>query len=111
MAQSSFLEYLLNEAMAEVPNLTYKRMFGGYGLYKSGIFFAIVTGNTLYFKVDESTKRQYQDLGSTPFSYKNKNKMVNTSYWEVPDSILEDQKKLLQWINEACKVYLRSKSC
>ncbi len=106
---SPYLDFLLREAFSEICGITYRRMFGGYGLYKNGIFFGIIAYDTLYFKVDEKTKPSYVELGSVPFVYEGKSKPVEMSYWEVPDSVLSDSSLLSKWVQEACKAYVRAK--
>ncbi len=104
MEQNEFLEYIMHDALAQVQDLTAKRMFGGYGLYKADLFFAIIADKRLFFKVTAETKPLYTATGSEPFKYKRQDKeIVMDTYWEVPAEVLEDQKKIAQWVEAACK--------
>lgn len=86
-------------------------MFGGYGFYKDGIFFAIIIDNILYFKVDGQNQSAYETHDSKPFSYEGKNKkMVTMSYWEVPVDILENHEQLPLWVNAAVQAAKRAKT-
>ena len=41
-------------------------MFGGVGLYHRGVFFGIIAGDTLYLKVDDTSRREYESAGMGP---------------------------------------------
>ncbi len=103
MEQNEFLEYIMHDALAEVPDITAKRMFGGYGLYKDELFFAIIADKQLFFKVSQQTKPLYEAAGSQPFKYNRQDKeIVMDTYWEVPAHVLEDQGTIAQWVQAAC---------
>jgi DNA transformation protein len=38
----------------------HKSMFGGFGVYRAGQIFAIVVEDLLYFKVDDTTRPDYE---------------------------------------------------
>lgn len=98
--KSSFLDYVLQDAMQEIEGITAKAMFGGYGLYKEGVVFGIIADEQLYFKVDDTNRVEYEKRGSRPFSYEGKNrKRITMSYWEVPAEILEDRSILVEWVD------------
>ena len=102
MAKSSeFHDYVIYDLMGDDPHITTRKMFGGYGLYKDSIIFGIIVENTLYFKVDESNKAAYEEYGSKPFHYSNGTKEVVMSYFEVPETILDDREKLFEWIDQS----------
>ncbi|MFV9916055.1 TfoX/Sxy family protein [Rickettsia sibirica] len=65
-------------------------MFGGYGIYKSGVMIGIIKSNELYFKSDLSTYEYFQSFGSESFVYQSKGKLVTLSYWKVLPEIMED---------------------
>ena len=97
--KSTYLEYILNDAMDGIEGVTAKAMFGGYGLYKDGIVFGILADDELYFKVDDRNRAEYEKRGSRPFTYQGKNrKTIALSYWEVPAEILEDREVLSGWV-------------
>lgn len=52
----SFIEYVLEQA--GLPEaLTYRKMFGEYGLYCDGKFVAVAADNTLFLKPTEAGRR------------------------------------------------------
>lgn len=109
MPLSPFAQYVQNDLLAAF-DVTARAMFGGYGIYKDGIFFALIVDDELYFKVDDSTKIRYEKYGSEPFTYsKGKHKPVTMSYYVVPADIIENEKTLLQWANTAYQIALGAK--
>lgn len=104
MPLSPFAQYVQDDLLAEF-DVRARAMFGGYGVYKDGIFFGLIADDELYFKVDETNKVIYQKYGSEPFTYsKGKNKPVTMNYYVVPADIIEDEKTLLQWANTAYEI-------
>jgi len=109
MANSGYVEYVL-DVLSTCGNIKAKKMFGGHGIYKDGIFFALIAGDCLYFKVDEHNLSFYKKSGSKPFSYEGKNKkMVVMSYWEVPADILENHNKLMELVGASVQAAKRVK--
>lgn len=108
--QSEYLIYLL-ELLAPLGQVTSRSMFGGYGIYRDGVIFAIVIDETLYFKVTAENQANYEQAGSQPFTYSKKDGNVAVmSYWEVPTDLLEDQDQLLEWARKAYATALKNKA-
>lgn len=86
-------------------------MFGGYGIYKDEIIFALIAYDVLYFKVDATNKADYEQKGSKPFTYsQGKHKATTMSYWEVPSDILEDKEELKKWMMKAVDVSINARN-
>lgn len=109
MSDRSFHDYVIDEVLREIPGITSKSMFGGWGIYKNGIFFALIADNELYFKVDEENKKDYEELGSEPFVYQSKNGPITMSYWILPEEIRDDLEKLRTWIDKSVTAGIKSK--
>ena len=78
--------------------------FGGFAFKSNGKQFAMIMGNTLYFCVNEKSRKKYEALDSKPFSYVTKKGRVNVrKYYSVPENIFENQDLLILWSNEAIK--------
>ena len=60
-----FLAYVL-EQLATIESLRARRMFSGAGLYSDDTFFGLVADDVLYFKVDDSNRRDYEARGMAP---------------------------------------------
>ena len=100
MSTDSFRDFVL-EQLAALPDLRCKRMFGGYGLYASVVFFGIVFDGRLYFKTHPDTLADYLARNSTVFAPSEKQILKN--YREVPVDILEDSAKLTAWARKAAQ--------
>lgn len=102
---TGYLQYIIEEVLGEIDGVTSKGMFGGYGIYKHGVIFAMIIQDQLYFKTDEHTRTEYENRGSSPFSYTKKDKQVMlTSYYTVPPEIMENREEIIQWVEKAYEV-------
>lgn len=91
-----------------IPGFKSRAMFGGYGLYKHGVIFGIIGEGAIYFKVDATNLKEYEAAGSVPFTYRGASgKPISMSYWKVPIAILENEKKLIQWIDKSLSIRKR----
>jgi DNA transformation protein len=98
---NEFHEYVMNDVLADIPGITSRAMFGGWGIYRRGKIFAIIVEGELYFKVGDSNRAQYESRGSRPFQYTNKGKIYTMSYWLLPEEIMENREELYEWIEKA----------
>ena len=93
--------------MADFGEVTARRMFGGTGLYKDGVMFALVAGDTLYLKTDDTTRTDFKAEGLAPFSYETKDgKRALTSYWQAPERCLDDAEEMTLWCGKAIEAAL-----
>jgi DNA transformation protein len=106
----SFHEYVMNEVFREIIGISSRAMFGGWGIYQNGYFFALIDDGRLYFKVDETNKADYELEGSEPFVYKGKDgKKMTMNYYEVPADVLENYEKIAMWVDKAVEVAVKAK--
>lgn len=105
MADTGFLEFVLDQ-LASLPGVRDRRMFGGVGLYRDDLFFAIIFEGRLYFKVDETTVGTYEKMGMAAF--RPTLNQVLKSYYEVPVDVLEDDAELCRWAQAALDAQRRS---
>lgn len=103
-------EYLMLDVFADIPGITCKPLFGGFGFYKNGVIFACIADGILYFKVDDINRPQYEKMGCQPFVYTHTNtkKVTTMPYSELPETILENPEQLKIWIDESVAASLRS---
>ncbi|PIR00921.1 MAG: competence protein TfoX [Nitrospinae bacterium CG11_big_fil_rev_8_21_14_0_20_45_15] len=97
----SFRDYFL-EQLDRLSGLTNRRLFGGYGFYLDGKFFAILYQGRVYFKTDIVTRAPYLEQGMQAFRPTEKQTLKN--YYEVPAEVLEDSEQLMQWALRARQV-------
>lgn len=98
--RQDFIDYLLGDLFRELDGVSTKNMFGGIGLYLDGSIFGF-TGpdGELMFKVDDTNREDYENLGGEQFVYTgHKNKgPVAMPYYTVPAEIIEDPERLADW--------------
>ncbi len=85
-----------------------RSMFGGIGIYSDEIFFAILAGDRLYFKVDDHNRPDYQACGMSWFNPYGTGTHIS-SYYEVPPHVLADPLLLRQWALNALDAARRSR--
>jgi len=107
-ADNSFIPYLL-EMLEGFGPVQARRMFGGYGIYRGDVIFAIVVGDTLYIKADDKNRQLFVDKGLPRFSYKRRAKDCYMSYYMAPEEAIEDRDELYYWAVEGYEAALRSK--
>ena len=98
----------LEELFEPVGGVSIRRMFGGLGIFKHGLMFGLVIDDALHLKADQQTAPRYRDEGSEPWFYKRKNRGgTETSYWAVPERLLDDHDEFREWADAAFAAALR----
>ena len=97
MAVSPEYKAYLEELFEPLPGVSFKRMFGGLGIFHDGVMFGLVAYEQLYFKVDKQTEQHFADAGSEPFVYEGKGKPIQMSYWTAPDAAMDDPEEFESW--------------
>jgi DNA transformation protein and related proteins len=96
-----YLAYVV-EQLERVTRVTTRRMFGGVGIYADALFFALIDDDTLYFKVDDTNRPDFEAVGMGPFRpFEDAQTM---QYYEVPADVLEDRAVLGEWVGKAVAV-------
>jgi DNA transformation protein len=86
-------------------------MFGGHGLYLDDLFFGLIAYDKFYLKTDEQNRGDFVMAKTKPFSFESARKgLVVTSYWQCPDAVMKDGRKLRQWIGKALDAARRKKT-
>ena len=102
----SFRTYLL-EQLGQVLPVTSRPMFGGLCFFAEGRAFALVAGDTLYFKVDDSNRPDFVAAGMGPFlPFGDPDKPMQ--YYQLPEEVLEDPDQLGPWMAKAIAVAARA---
>ena len=99
----SFHDYVLYDLFEGVEGVTSRKMFGGWGIYRDGIFFALISDGELYFKVGKNNQADFEEIGSHPFEYESRGKKITMRYWLVPEEIMEDREKFIRFAERAVK--------
>jgi DNA transformation protein len=103
MAVSASYRAFVLERLGLVAPVKAKSMFGGVGLYAEGLFFALLDDDRLYFKVDATTRPDFEAKGMGPFDPFKDGRVMN-GYWELPGEVLEEDDLLASWMRRALGV-------
>jgi DNA transformation protein and related proteins len=77
-------------------------MFGGHGLFKDEVMFAIVDSEgRLYLRADKDTALAFEAAGSTQHA--------RMPYWEIPEPVRTDTEQLREWAAAAAEVAQRGR--
>src|SRR3982074_2553419 len=101
VASDSFAEFL-REQLAPLGRLTMRRMFGKTGVFCDGVMLAMVTENTLYFRVDDQNRAKFKEADSSPpLNYEKKGCTIDLSFWRVPERLFDEPDELVIWARAA----------
>ena len=106
--KDSYFQFV-QERFTDVVGVTYKKMFGGMGLYKNGVVFGMIIQGELYFKVDDTNREEFESRKSVPFVYQSRGKNVQLPYYKLPEEILESPEELNAWVDISYHVSLNKK--
>ncbi|MEK7606422.1 MAG: TfoX/Sxy family protein [Patescibacteria group bacterium] len=106
MTDDSFKDFVVDQ-LEGLPDIHVRKMFGGYGIYSEGIFFAVIADGVLYFKTNEETREKY--IAKDMDCFRPNEKQVLKNYYEVPSDVLESTEEIKKWAEEAIHISARSK--
>lgn len=104
----NYQAFVLEQLGRVLPGVQARAMFGGVGIYSSTLFFALIDNDTLFFKVDDTTRPAYERRGMAPFRPFGDGGDA-MAYHEVPADVLEDLDALAEWAQQAVAVARRAK--
>lgn len=105
-ASEGFVAHVV-ECLRELAPVEARRMFGGWGLYHEGVFFALVIRDTLYLKTDERNRPEFDARNLEPFSFVKRGETIVTAYRAAPEEALEDPRVMAKWAKGAYAAALR----
>ena len=105
--RSEFITYLL-EQLAPLGEVRARAMFGGYGIYLGERMFALVAEDTLYLKVDDGNRAEFEARGLLPFRYEMRGERKQMDYWQPPTEALDDREMLCEWARKGCEAAERA---
>jgi DNA transformation protein and related proteins len=101
VASDSFAEFL-REQLAPLGRITVRRMFGKTGVFCDGLMFAMVTDDTLYFRVDDHNRAAFKEAESyPPLNYGKKGRTIDLSFWRAPERLFDEPDELVAWARTA----------
>jgi DNA transformation protein len=103
-----FLQYVLDQ-LAGLGQVIPRRMFGGVGLYHGERIFGLIIRDTLYFKVNDSNRPDYEARGMDRFRPYPNRPQLSMTYYEVPADALEDAEECIAWARKSTAVAVATK--
>ena len=95
--RSDFVDYLV-EQLAPLGDVSAKAMFGGWGIYHEARMFALVADDTLYVKVDDTNRADFERENLQPFRYERRERgEAVMDYYEPPAAAIDNRELLCEW--------------
>jgi DNA transformation protein len=107
--RSGFADFVV-EQMAGLGGVTARRMFGGHGIFRDGLMFALIAGDTLYFKADDVNVGRFEARGLGPFTYESAGRPpMSLRYYRAPEEVFDDAQAMTEWARDAFACALRNR--
>lgn len=101
MNDSGFVSHCL-ELLSPLGRTSSRRMFGGHALYIDGLCMALVIQDTLYLKVDDTSRPLAERAGCRPFTYATKaGERHALGYYTAPEEAMESPAEMTPWARRA----------
>jgi DNA transformation protein and related proteins len=101
VASDSFAEFL-REQLTPLGRLTTRRMFGKTGVFCDGLMFAMVTDDTLYFRVDDHNREAFAEAADfPPLNYAKGGRLIDLAFWRAPERLWDEPDELVTWARTA----------
>jgi DNA transformation protein len=105
---SEFADHL-HDVFRMFGPISVRRMFGGYGVYRDGLMFALVADDALYLKVDAHNVGEFLRRELPPFEFHRAGKTLRMSYRLAPDEVMEDHAEAALWARRSFEAAVRAK--
>jgi DNA transformation protein len=85
------------DLLTPLGGVTRRYMFGGWGFYKDGLFFALIADGQFYLKTGPCNEQEFIDAGLAPWKYKTDKGALTMRYHEAPESVLDNASLMAVW--------------
>jgi DNA transformation protein len=105
-----FADYAM-ELLSGFAPLEIKRMFGGAGIYRNQLMFAILDDDAIYFRTDAALAADLKAQGSEVWVYSMKRDGVarDMGYWRMPETAADDPEEAVAIARRAYAAALKRK--
>ena len=102
MVASETLADFLREQLAPLGGVSLRRMFGKTGVFCDGVMLAMVSENTLYFRVDDQNRATFKEAEAfPPLNYAKKGQTIDLAFWRAPERLFDEPDELMAWARAA----------
>lgn len=103
-----FADYIKDQ-LADFGPVTIRKMFGGAGIYRDGLMFALIADEVIYLKTDDTNRPDFDAEGLGPFVYATRDgKNTIMSYRRAPERCMDDPAEMAEWARKAHAAALRA---
>jgi DNA transformation protein len=97
----AFKEFL-EDLYAPMGGVSVRAMFGGLGVFKDAIMFALAVDDVLYLRADEQSELRYAQEKAPRFVYRGmKGREVPMPYWQLPERLYDEPDEFILWATAA----------
>jgi len=104
-APDPFHEFVA-ELFAPMGPVSIRRMFGGAGVFRDGLMFALLGDDTVYLKTDAKLRSDLEAEGCAPFIWTKPStgEEIDMGYVSLPSSAMDDPDEASAWARRALAV-------
>jgi DNA transformation protein len=94
------------ELLAPMGPVSIRRMFGGAGVFRDGLMFALLGDDTVYLKTDAELRADLEAEGCAPFLWTKPStgEEIDMGYVSLPSSAMDDPDEASSWARRALAV-------
>ena len=94
------------ELFAPMGSVSIRRMFGGAGVFRDGLMFALLGDDTVYLKTDARLRADLEAEGSVPFIWikPSTGEEIDMGYVSLPSCAMDDPDEASAWAKRALAV-------
>ena len=85
------------DLLTPLGGITRRYMFGGWGFYKDGLFFALIADGRFYLKTGPCNVQEFRDAGLAEWIYKTEKGNMSMNYHQAPEAALENPAMMSLW--------------
>jgi DNA transformation protein len=97
----------IRDLFAPFGPVAVRRMFGGAGIYREGLMFALVFDGAIFLKVDAASIPDFEREGSRPFVY---TRAKSPGKIGRAERLYDDPEELVVWAERALAIAQRKKA-
>ena len=92
----------LADVFSVLPGSSVKRMFGGAGIFRDGLMYALsLDEGRIALKADAVNRPDFVAEGMAEWVYPYKGGEKSMGYWYMPERLLDDEDELRHWAERA----------